>query len=158
VALYTVHVPSDAAGEAERADRTVFVRDGFNVWGFLFGWPFLLWHRLWAPFAAWLVLACAAALLWWALGLPTAPLALLAVVAHLFIGVEGNDLRRWALERRGYHPLDVVSAARREEAEYAFFLRQPDEPLATPLRPMPHFVQRELTPSVIGMFPDEGMA
>ena len=35
--------------------------------------------------AAWLVLACAAALLWWALGLPTAPLALLATAMDVWI-------------------------------------------------------------------------
>ena len=156
MALYTVHIPSDAASDVERADRAVFVRDGFNRWGLVFGGLFLLRYRLWAALLIGLVLGCAAALLWSRSGLTAGPLVLLALLAHVFIGVEGNDLRRWALEGRRFNLVDVVSASRREDAEYAFFLRQPDEESIRPISRQTRLTPPDMTPAVIGMFPDSG--
>ncbi len=132
MALYTVHVPDHISGLVERADRTVFVREGFSFRGFVFGWLFLAWHRLWLALVAWLVLAGVIAAGWWVLQLPPIALVVMAVLMHVFVGVEGNDLRRWRLARRRFRFADIVSGERRDEAEYAFFFRQPNDP---PQRP-----------------------
>jgi Protein of unknown function (DUF2628) len=156
VAIYTVHVPDDVAGSVERADRTVFVREGFSLWGFVFGWLFLVWHRLWIALAAWVALAGVIAAGWWVLRLPPDPLVAMAVLMHLFVGVEGNDLRRWRLERRRFRLVEIVSGARRDEAEYAYFFRAPEDAPQRSGPASPRFVQRSTIPAVIGMFPDEG--
>ena len=152
--LYTVHVPDDTSDAVNRADRTVFLREGFSVWAFLFGSIFLLWHRLWAAVAAWIGLSCLVAGAAWLLHPPAASVLALFGLMHLFIGVEGNDLRRFRLERRRYRLADVVAGDGREEAEIGFFYRQPDPPASQPLSAS-RVVARDMTPPVIGMFPDE---
>lgn len=153
--VYTIHVPENAGSAVERVDRAVFVRDSFSVWGLVFGWLYLLRHRIWIALAIWLVLAALSGLIWWKLALPIAPLVLLSILAHIFVGVEGNDLRRWALERRGLIPVDLVSASRRTDAEYVYFHRQPDELPSRPAAPVSRVARRDMMPAVIGMFPDE---
>jgi Protein of unknown function (DUF2628) len=63
--IYTVHEPTGALDPVERGDGTRFVREGFNVWAFLFGPLFLLWHRLWLALAGWLLLAALVAAACW---------------------------------------------------------------------------------------------
>lgn len=155
MALYTVHVPDSMPDLVKRADRTAFVREGFNGWALLFGFVFLLWHRLWLPVALWLGAVAGLVGLGWAFNLSPGPAMALSALMHLFVGVEGNDLRRWGLARRGFRFADVVSGARRDDAEYAFFAGQPDEQTAAPV-PFPRYVVRNTTPAVIGMFPEEG--
>lgn len=157
MALYTVHVPGDGRDPLARADRTVFVREGFNARAFAFGWLFLLWHGIWGALAVWLVLGGALAALWWFVHVSPGTIVSLVLLMHLFVGIEGNDLRRWSLGRRGFGFLDVVSGSRPDEAEYSFFVRQPEERVP-PLQPVSRVVARDPTPSVIGMFPDEGTA
>ncbi len=43
----------------------------------------------------------------------------------LIIGVIGNDLRRWSLERRGFIQSDIVAASDGDAAEHRFFERHP---------------------------------
>lgn len=154
MAFYTVHVPKDAANPVRRADRTVFVREGFNPWALVFGGTFLLWHRLWIAALGWFVLTGAIIYGAWLLHPPAGAVLTLFLLLHVFLGVEGNDLRRGALERRRIQLVDVVSGAGRDEAEIVFFHRQPDEPRAAS-GPASRVVARATTPSVIGMFPGE---
>lgn len=155
MALYTVHVPDMTPDLVKRADLTRFVREGFNGWAFLFGGLFLLWHRLWLPVVLWIAALAVLVGLGSAAHLPPGPAMALGALLHLFVGVEGNDLRRWGLARRGFRMADVVSGARRDDAEYAFFAGQPEEPAAT-RAPSPRYVVRNATPAVIGMFPEDG--
>ena len=155
MAVYTVHVPEGVADHVRRADRTVFVREGFNSAAFVFGLLFLLWHRLWIALALWLLACCSIAALAWTLHPPVGSLVALLALMHLFVGVEGNDLRRWRLERRRFSLADVVTGHRREDAERAFFFRRPSEapvPAPPPTRRPAH----DAMPAVIGMFQDEG--
>lgn len=154
MALYTVHVPKDVPDQVRRADRTVFVREGFNLWALVFGWLFLIWHRLWIAALGWIVLAGAITYGAWLLHPPAGAVLTLFLLLHVFLGVEGNDLRRWRLDRRQFQLVDVVSGAGRDEAEIGFFHRQPDERRAA-TGPASRMVARAATPSVIGMFPGE---
>ena len=119
--IYTVHVPGDVEDDVARADRTAFVRDGFNVWAFLFGPLFLLRHRAWLAAAAWIVLVLAMAFVAHAIGLPGWARFLLLALLAIFVGLEGNDLRRRALRRRGFDLAEIVSGDDRRDSELAFF-------------------------------------
>ncbi len=154
--IYTVHAAPAQADPIERACRTAFVREGFNRWAFLFGPLFLLRHRAWAAAAVWLVLVLACGwLARWA-GLPPAPVAALVILLQLFLGLEGNDLRRAALARRGYALADVVGGAEREEAERVFFRSDaaavPPAELALPGPTASRFRDADAG-AIIGLFP-----
>ena len=60
--IYTVHEPQRPGQSIEaRADSIVFVKEGFTIWGFLFGPLWLLYNRLWLAFVVTLVLMAALA-------------------------------------------------------------------------------------------------
>ncbi|MDN3566801.1 DUF2628 domain-containing protein [Paeniroseomonas aquatica] len=113
--VWTVHTPPEAAGRGRsagveaRLGLPVLVPEGFSWTAFLFGLPWLLWHRLWL--AAVIYLAGAATL---AAGLPLAGLpAAAAPVAvltwQLLLGFHAQDLRRAALARRRFAATQVVA-------------------------------------------------
>lgn len=124
--LYTVHLPVHllpAAGtpDADTAEGAVLVKEGF-CWPALFV-PLLwsLWHRMW-----WEALALAA------LGVLLAGVeqlasgaetvtALVGFAVQLWFGLQGNDLRRWTLARRGWPEVAVIAGANRDAAARRYF-------------------------------------
>jgi len=111
--FWTAHTRAGAA--------PVLVREGFS-WGALFFGP--LWlaaHRAWIA----AVLALAASVLVVALATDGIAASLLLALTVL-LGVSGNDLRRWALDRRGYLLSQVVVARNEIEALGRLLDRRPD--------------------------------
>ena len=117
MARYTVHAPEGAAG----LEHAVFLRDGFRVPAFLFGALWLLWHGAWrsallvgAGFIAFFALA-------FALKLP--PIAELSglLLLMLLLGLEGGNLIRWELGRKGLSEIGLVVGDNRDEMERRFF-------------------------------------
>lgn len=158
MSLYTVHVPGEAPDAMTRGEQTRFIREGFNVAAFVFGLFYLLAHRLWAAAAAWVVLTLALAAFGHVFHPPFVGLLALALLMHVYAGVEGPDLRRWGLAQRGYVMRDIVSAPDLDTAEAMFFTNQPEA-----IRPVPatsgkaaRFMGPAAVPAVIGLFPDEG--
>lgn len=120
--VYTVQEPGKPAQNIEeRADSVVFIREGFTWWGFLF-WPiWLLYNWLWLEFiVAWL-LAAGVTVLLVQLGLRDQAPGLVYLLFMFFIGFEGNDLRRWRLQRKGYVYVASVAGRDSEECERRFF-------------------------------------
>lgn len=121
---YTVYEPPVPASEVdERAEALVFVRDGFEFSAFVFGPLWLLAHRLWLGFVLYVV---AAMIVVGLLGLlPGSEGAAGAVwlLGALVFGFEANSIRRWTLERNGYHPAGVVTGRSFEECEHRFLSR-----------------------------------
>ncbi|HJZ31826.1 MAG TPA: DUF2628 domain-containing protein [Hyphomicrobiaceae bacterium] len=119
---YTVHEPPNPPPDrVDRAERLVFIKEGFSWGALLFGPLWLLVHRLWWPLLAYIVADAAiegarmAAIVdprWPALGL---------VALNLMIAFEGDTLRRWALERRGWRMLGTSNGRNRSECERRFF-------------------------------------
>jgi hypothetical protein len=106
----------------------VLVREGF-AWGALILGP--LWlaaHRAWIA----AVISLAAYVLIAALA-PQPAGGILAVAVALILGLTGNDLRRWALENRGYLLVHVLSAGNRDDAFTRLLTYRPD--LAARFRP-----------------------
>lgn len=120
--IYTVHEPQRPAESIEaRAEGVTFVREGFTIWGFLFGPLWLLFNRLWFEFIAALVLSGALGAVLAEFGSKGQAAAIVDLLLALIIGFEGNDILRWNLQRKGYAFLASVVGRTRLECERRFF-------------------------------------
>ncbi len=161
MATFTVHVPADIGDPLRRADRTILVREGFNLPAFLFGPLFFVYRRLWLAALAWIAAAVLLGLVARFLDLSPAAGAALAGLLALLSGLEANEIRRNVLARRGYLPRALITGMTRERAERLFF-----ESMAQPFSaPSPHPPAAMGTgrggggePAVIGLFPEPGGA
>ncbi|MCW6510744.1 DUF2628 domain-containing protein [Lichenifustis flavocetrariae] len=151
--IYTVHVPDDTSDPVTQADHTILIRDGFSGSAFVFGFAYLLWHRLWVAATIWIVVTAALVVGAIVLHLPSVSVIAISFLMHVYLGLEGPDLRRWGLARRHYTLKDIVSAPGLSDAEALLFGRQFSRP-HTPPRPVERWASAAGTPSVIGMFPD----
>lgn len=129
---YTVHEPPDSPPDrTDRAEGLVFVRDGFSWTAALFAPLWLIGHRLWWPLLGYLVLSGLLGSL--ATTVDTAWTTLATIALHLLIGFEADTLRRWSLERRGWHTIGSVTGRTADECERRFFdLWLPAQPDAAP--------------------------
>ena len=120
--VYTVHEPGiPAKSLEERADDAIFISEGFTWWGFLFAPAWLLLNSLWFELIAALLLAAVADFGLTQLGLKDQAPAIAYFLLMLIAGFEGNGLRRWYLERKGYVYLASVAGRSLEECERRFF-------------------------------------
>jgi hypothetical protein len=120
--IYTVHEPQRPAESIEaRSDGIVFVKEGFTIWGFLFGPFWLLFNRLWFEFIAALVLSVTLGAVLAEFGPKAQAAAIVDLLLALIIGFEGNDILRWNLQRKGYAFLASVAGRSRLECERRFF-------------------------------------
>ena len=128
--IWTVHARPDAIGH-----HVVAVPEARSPWAFVFGTLWLLWHRMWWAALVFLLIGlilnavgqfALAGIgdepLWW---VPPAAL-LLAVLPRFWLALEGNELRRRKLERRGYRLAEIVEAENRADAEVIAVARDRD--------------------------------
>lgn len=108
----------------------VLVREGFSWGGLLLGPLWLAAHRAWIAAAISLAAYVLVAVL-----APDPARGILAVGVAVILGLTGNDLRRWALENRGYLLVHVLSAGNRDDAFTHLLTHRPD--LAARFRPEP---------------------
>ncbi|HEX2941948.1 MAG TPA: DUF2628 domain-containing protein [Rhodopila sp.] len=120
--IYTALLKSDA--------EPVLVRDGFAWGAFFFGPLWLAVHRAWTAAA----ISLALGILILALASPETATTLL-LGAGVLLGLTGADLRRWALEHRGYLLRHVLAARSWDEAWMRLLEHRPD--LAVRFRPEP---------------------
>jgi hypothetical protein len=113
VRFWTAHIRSGAA--------PVLVREGFS-WGALcFGPIWLALHRAWIA----AVLTVVTTIVIVALA-PDGAAATSLTALIVLLGLSGNDLRRWSLDRRGYLLAQVVVARDELEALGRLLDRRPD--------------------------------
>jgi hypothetical protein len=120
--IYTALLKHDA--------EPVLVREGFAWGGLFFGPLWLAAHRAWIPAAV----SLAAYVLIAAL-VPRSAGMILSLGLALILGFTGEDLRRWALEWRGYLLVHVFAAINRDDAFMRLMVLRPD--LAARYRPEP---------------------
>lgn len=120
--IYTVH----ERGAPENGD-TIFVREGFSIFAFIFGVLWLWFHRAWFAGGMLLIAVALLALLPQWTGMDLILSAGLRLVIGFGVGVFGFDLWRDALDRRGYDFKGVVAAGSKEEAELRYFARGADK-------------------------------
>ncbi len=118
--IYTVLAPPMRAGAARPdPDDFVFVKEGV-CWPALFVpilW--LIWHRLWLVLVGYLAVSFALVSVAETLAQPVG--AIMLILFGFLVGLEASNLRRWTLERRGYHFLGVAEGELLSDAEYRFF-------------------------------------
>ncbi|RYJ00386.1 MAG: DUF2628 domain-containing protein [Acetobacteraceae bacterium] len=132
--VWTVHTPPEAS-RLRRARRIegrlpALVPEGFAWLAFLFGLPWLLWHRLWLEAVIYVgLLAILAALL------PVKLLPVAALAVQWLLGAEAQDLRRAALARRGFRQAHVVAEQDADRALARVLAMQPELVPTTRARP-----------------------
>jgi hypothetical protein len=157
--FWTAHEPRYAASAAERAEGIVFVKDGFSWPGLFISLPWLLYHRLWLGTLIYVVISLAIGAAGAFLPLNDGAGTLLGLIASLYVGFEGNDLRRRKLAKQGFTQVQGLSAKSLLEAETAFFA---ERPAAVPFRTRPApratdaVAARPADPDVLGLFPEPG--
>ncbi len=120
--IYTVQEPGQPSRSVEEnVAGLAFIKEGFTWWGFIFGPLWLLFNGLWFEFVFALLLSAGVAAGLMALGLGDAAGPLAELFLMLLIGFEGNNLRRWRLERKGYRMLAAVAGSGIQECERRFF-------------------------------------
>ena len=167
MAVYTVHQAPTRADTASVAERFVFVRDSFSWWAFLLAPLWMLRHRMWLVLLGYVVISGAIEAALVRFGASRAAIALVGLLISLLVGLEASTLRRFALRRRGWSNVAIISGKDLEDAERRFFdawLRAaPSRSSATNAAPpsppsgAPVGVQRvPQTPHVVGLFPEPG--
>jgi hypothetical protein len=163
----TVHERTSDEGSIEaRAERIVFVREGIAWWALLFPLIWLLYHRQWLVIAGFVAVLVALNLVIGAADLGEVAGAALNFGISLILALEGNNLRRWTLGRKGYTQVDVATGRDQGECEQRFFDRWIEEqerrpacdmsPKQAAASPAPSNKPRasESGDGVIGLFPE----
>ena len=153
---YLVFEPAAGGHSLEAADRILFVREKFSWTALIFAPLWLLWHRLWLGLLGWFTAEIIIGLVGWALMLDQTIASIAGLIPSLLVALEGTELRRMKLQRRGYRYAGVVVAEDLEDAERRFFTgwvaRAKTAMFPPPLAPLPPLAP---TP-VIGLFPESG--
>lgn len=119
---YTVHEPPNSPpSRLARADRLVFVREGFSWTAALFSPIWMLVHRMWLVFIVYVIGMAALGAALTALGVSPPMISLVSLAIHVALGFELGALRRWTLERKGWRMLGAVTGRNRTECERRFF-------------------------------------
>lgn len=118
--IYTVHIDPSKANPVEKA---VFVREGFNIFAFIFGIFWALYQRMWL-----VALGIAIVEILFVVALQQGlvdgiSLDIIRLAFHLMIGFHGNDLRRWTFSRHGYIMPEVVVSDNELRAQQRYFDR-----------------------------------
>jgi hypothetical protein len=116
--VYTVHLNP----HSNRPERdAIFVREGFNWAAAFFGLIWALRYRMWWPAAGMLayLLALAAAETF----LPLDPVRVIVfdTAFAVLVGFEANDMRRRALEARGFVEEGIAAGADIDDAELRWY-------------------------------------
>ena len=158
--FYMALTPPDALAPVAQTDhdaleKAVILKDGFSFPAFLLTGVWLLYKRLWWPFALFAAIWLAAAWGLPKLGLPQQAIALVQLVISLFLGHEGHAMLERKLVADGWRLAGVVEARDMDEAERRFFEQALDAaPAAIPLPPAPRPVPALAQQAVIGLFPE----
>jgi hypothetical protein len=123
VTVYNVYEPPEGADAdtLARADKVTFVNDGFNWVALIVPAFWLLFQRMWLELIALLVVVAG---LHWAFGPGDQGLQIagwVTLALTVLFAFEANDLRGWALQRRGYRFAGTATGRDRAEAERKFF-------------------------------------
>lgn len=121
--VFTVHT---RRGGLDPDRGVVLVKEGFSWPAFFFSLAWALWCRLWLValgiFLAEVAVNAALA----TLGADPASQTAVSLGLAAALGFVGNDLKRWALSRRGYVESDIVAAPDGDAAERRLFDHRPE--------------------------------
>jgi hypothetical protein len=157
MAIFTVLTPPPGDGDAhERAERTLFLKDGFVLSAFLFTGLWLLAKRLWLAFAVFVALWATIGFGGRAIGVHPLGLLLAQVLIGLYLGLEGHALLERKLLRKGWRVAGVVEGKEIDQVERRFFEQDGALEAREPATATPALQRSSQAPAygVLGLFPD----
>jgi hypothetical protein len=113
---YTVHVK----GDVQELKNIRFVREGFNLWAFMFGAFWAFYHRLWWVGAAVIALQAIAIEMVHQGLLSEAGTSAIQILLSFGLALFGNDMIRKRLQHAGFVFMDVVVADNETKATQRF--------------------------------------
>lgn len=119
MAIYSVLVPPSSGDMLKDSGKITFIRDGFSWAALLIPVVWILWNRMWWVFLGYLVIAVALESV--AFFVPGLAPGIVATCFGLLFAFEANELKRWSLERKGWHFAGIVAGSSRDECETRFF-------------------------------------
>lgn len=159
MAIWTVMTPPLQSGrDIDAVERAILLKDGFNIYAFLFTGLWLLAKKLWLAFAIFLPLWIALVVGGRLVGLH--PLAIMGAqaLAGVFLALEGGRLLERKLTRKGWTVAGVIEGAKRDAVERRFFEHAAMPPPARASAPTPmafaNVPSGAQSASVVGLFPD----
>ena len=152
------HRASTPAGVLADPDDAFFIKEG-PAWPALFI-PVLwaLWNQLWLVTVGIIALELVVAGIGQATSLPASTMVPISLLVNLLIALEGNELRRWTLERRGYGLVGLVTAPSPYEAELIYVERLLSEKQPEKRTPsaVPAGLRLAASPADNSLFPASG--
>jgi hypothetical protein len=122
VSAFTVHEPPQVGGtKLERAERLLFVGDGFSWRAALLSPFYLLVRGEWLALAAYTLAALLLAAILKLTGAGDHWFVMIFLLLNVVAGFEASELKRWSLARAGWQEVATVSGRGQEEAERRFF-------------------------------------
>ena len=121
--VYSVYEPADGTDLEARTGKVAFVKDGIAWLALVVPILWLIYHRMWLELVAFLVIFMSLPVIFGSdpAGREIAGWASLGVT--VLFAFEANDLRGWALRRRGFKFAGTAWGRDRVEAETRFFSR-----------------------------------
>ena len=151
MATYFVHEPPDATGNAmDRAERLVFVKDGFSWLAALVPVIWLLMKRMWLELIVFVAGSVTIVTLLSAAGAANTATGVLLII-QIVLGFEAGHLYSASLERRGWRLVGTVSGRSQEDCERRFFETwmptRTEVPESVPAAPLSAHAAKPETPS-----------
>jgi len=167
VVTYTVHEREDESGDiSDRADKIVFVKEGYAWIALVMPLLWLLYHGMWLVLASFVAVMVALQGVFSLSGIGEDIAGPATFVISAMFALLANDLRRWTLGLRGYRLVEPVSGRDLEECETRFFtdwlaaqghstksIKRVHKASGSQAGPFP---ARSDTEDVIGIFPEPG--
>ncbi len=122
VVAYTVHEPPNPpATSVERAEKLIFVKDGFNWFAALLAPIWMLTNRLWLALLLYILVAGGMAVGLTAAGVAPYWVMMADIALNIMIGLEADSIMRWSLARGGAKMVGTVVGRNSAECERRFF-------------------------------------
>lgn len=146
--FYSVYLPPH--GAKKQGDEFLrLVPDKKSPWALLIPVLWLLYHRLWMALLVYLVIT-AFIIMVFSIN-PHPAILYLSALPGLYLLLEGQELVRAKLERKGWNFAGVVEAVNHDEAELRYYARRETPRVSSAsARPVP----RKVSPTNHGLFPE----
>lgn len=138
--VYTVYEPAENVGSSlERAERLVFIADGFSWRAALFGPLYLAVKREWVGLAIYVAVAVTVVNGMRLAGAESQWVTWALILLNVITGFEASTARRASLARAGWREIGTVSASTAEDAERRFFTAWLPTAAVDPSAPAPPY-------------------
>lgn len=116
--IYNVYIKKSQQNAIESA---LFVRDGFNIWAFIFEIFWFAYHRVWLVIFGLILFYAIKIYLLHSGFINLLQADVLTLALKFFLGFEASNFREKHLEKKGYILIDVVTAHDEMEAQKRFY-------------------------------------